>query len=419
MLKLDLLIAIIFMSLLFLRHISVYKERNKINYTPIVLGIGIIAGLFHFVVLGDDLQWLLVLRESLLSVIVGIVLSAIMSVMSQTQNASNENQESVRIEEIVVEMDELKRLFESFSFSLNRVAQMENTTHEQLKSIFKEEIEALGSILKNQKFFVQKVESVLAQQQVAQEKFEEFTLSELPSLDNIVHRHIDLLRISEQDHFNQLKSAIKASSEEKMTVNNEFIAIKNALEKLQKSYTLDGVAQTLEREMVRILSDFAHGLHTASLKSEGMMSALREHETILQGSREQSEMIMQQLVLSSNQMREISHSAKDLGDAMRPLGLMLGTAQSLLKEFIVAKSKISELLITLEAHEKYEYREVREHLESVANAAIVQMEMFVNAVAQHEGAHHTTPNEVLELSHKAKLYQSYNSDKLMDIKPIV
>ncbi len=399
------------MSLLFLRHISVYKDQNKINYTPIVLAIGFISGFLHFVMIGDETQLLLVARESLLNIIIGIILSAIMSVMSQTQHAFNANRENQQLQSLTDEVNTLKHLFDSLSGSLGRIAQMETSTHEQLKNIFKEEIEALVSILNNQKFFIQKVESVLAQQQLAQEKFEEFTFSELPSLDNVVHRHIDLLRISEQDHFNHLKSAIKGANEEKTEMSNEIISIKNTLEKIHKSHSIDGVIGVMEHEFSRIIDDFARHIQLLSSKSEGIITSLLENETILKGSREQSEMIMQQMVLSSNQMREMSHTSKELGESLRPLSTLFGSAQSLLKEFELAKSKLAELIVTLESCEKHEYREIREHLENVANTAIAQMEVLVKNMTHYEQTHPSvSPKEVQDLSHKVKLHQSYNAE---------
>ncbi|HEX5710968.1 MAG TPA: hypothetical protein VFX68_06435 [Sulfuricurvum sp.] len=411
MFEFDLLFAIVLMSLLFLRHMSVYKDQNKINYTPIVLAIGFISGLLHFVMLGDSLQWLLVLRESLLSIIIGIILSAIMSVMSQTQKASNQHHKNQLLQNIFEAVNGIKPLYDSLSGSLSRIAAMENTTHEQLKNIFKEEIDALGSILSNQKFFIQKVESVLAQQQSAQEKFEEFTFSELPSLDNIVHRHIDLLRISEQDHFNHLKTVIKGTADDKTEIHNELVAIKNALTKLHKSHSVESTIGVMEHEFSRIIAEFARHIQLLTSKSEGIVTTLLENETILKGSREQSEMIMQQMVLSSNQMREMNHTSKELSESLRPLSGLFGSAQSLLNEFEQAKSKLSELIVTLEASEKHEYRELREHLENIANTAIAKMEVFVENMTRYEQTHpYVSPKEVQDLSHKVKLHQSYNPE---------
>lgn len=411
MIEVDLIIAIVLMSLLFLRHINVYKDRNKINYTPVVIGIGIIAGLLHFVMISDSAGWLLALRESLLTVIIGVIFSSIMSVMSQTQNAANQYTDILRIKNISDDIEALKTLFNKVDGQLGQVAQMEDSTHLQLKSIFKEEIDSLNIIQSNQKLSIQKIESILTKQQDSMEKFEEFTLNEFPSLDNIVHRHIDLLRISEQDHFNQLKNAVKVSLEHKEEVNEELMHIKVFLEKLYKSQSMEFVIAKMEDEFSRIIHEFSRHIQTIGSKSESIVTTLLENEKILKGSREQSELIMQQMVLSSNHMREMSQNSKELNESIKPLGDLFGSAQSLHKEFMLAKSTLAELVVTLEGYEKQEHRELREHLENVANEAIVQMKLFTQKLT-HETLHNHTvsPKEVLDLTHKVKLHQSYTAE---------
>ena len=386
MLQIDLLISIVIMSLLFLRHINVYKDRNKINYTPIVIGIGMIMGLLHFVMMGDSEGWLLALRESLLTVIVGIVFAAIMSVMSQTQNVANQYADNARIQNIDDEIGSLKNLF-------------------------KEEIDALNVIQSNQKLFIHKIESILAKQEDSMEKFEAFTLTEFPSLDNIVHRHIDLLRISEQDHFNQLKNTVKASSEDKKDLHKEMMQIKVILENLQESQSMQSVIGHVEDEFSRIIHEFSRKIQTIGAKSESIVTTLLENEKILIGSREQSELIMQQMVLSSSHMREMSQNSKELNESIKPLGHLFGAAELLHKEFILAKTKLTELVVTLEGYEKQEHREMREHLENVANETIAQMQLFTQMFTQHDQPHqYVSPKEVLDLTHKVKLHQSYTSE---------
>jgi hypothetical protein len=137
---------------------------------------------------------------------------------------------------------------------------------------------------------------------------------------------------------------------------------------------------------------------------------LLENEAILKGSREQSEMIMQQMVLSSNNMREMNHTTKELGLTLRPISSMFESAQALFGEFTLAKSKLSELLITLESYEKHDIREMHENLENIANTAIANMGLFVENMKQYsQDKHNVSPQEVQELSQKVKLQQSYNA----------
>ena len=110
-------------------------------------------------------------------------------------------------------------------------------------------------------------------------------------------------------------------------------------------------------------------------------------------------------------MREMSLNSKELNESIKPLGDIFGSAQSLHKEFMLAKSKLAELVVTLEGYEKQEHRELREHLENVANEAIVQMKLFTQKLTHDTlNNHPISPKEVLDLTHKVKLHQSYTTE---------
>ena len=201
------------------------------------------------------------------------------------------------------------------------------------------------------------------------------------------------------------------NSQDKKEVNDELMQIKSLLEKLQKSQSMESIIGHLEHEFSRIIHEFSRHIQTIGSKSESIVTTLLENEKILKGSREQSELIMQQMVLSSNQMREMSQNSKELNESIKPLGDLFGSAQLLHKEFMLAKSKLAELVVTLEGYEKQEHRELREHLENVANEAIVQMKLFTKTfMHEDQNHHHISPKEVLDLTHKVKLHQSYTSE---------
>jgi hypothetical protein len=286
------------------------------------------------------------------------------------------------------------------------VAQMENSTHEQMRSIFKEEIDALNVIQANQKLFVTKIESLLAQQHSATEKFEEFTLTELPGLDNVVHRHIDLLRISEQDHFNQLKHAIRLGSDENKENLRKLEDIDERLSRIESKGLGEHTTTILHKELGRIVQEFGRQLQTIGAKSEAMVTVLLENDAVLKGSREQSELIMQQMVLSAKQMREITLQSKELSDSLRPLGALFASAETLHHEFTDAKGELEELVRTLETYERQEVRAVRENLERVAAEASEQMRILTQSLEQYQKTPIDTKN-IQELSGRVKLHKSY------------
>ena len=405
MISIDLLLTIFVMSLLFLRHTAVYKDPNKINYTPVVLALGVIGGLLHFILSsGMDES---VLKESLLSLSVGIVLYAIMSIMSQTVSVISKNEKRLRLDSIGDDLMALTSSVATLKDRLDLVAQMESSTHDQLRNVFKEELDALNVIQSNQKLFVSKIEALLAQQQSAMEKFEEFTLSELPSLDNVVHRHIDLLRVAEQDHFNQLKNVVRLSCDEQKEVHIQLKEMQDLVVKMSHQHLPEYTINVLQKELDRIVHDFSNHLHILGIKTESIVTSLVENDSLLKGSREQSELIMQQMVLSSKQMREMTTHSKELSESLKPLSRLFASAETLHDEFVDAKGALNELIVTLESYERQEYRTIRQSLESVAAEATAQMQLLVQTLRKEEVHPVVETKNVQELASKVKLHKSY------------
>lgn len=410
MFSIDLLLVIIAMSLLFLRHIVVYKDSTKINYAHVVLALGIIGAIFHFILSStNDLN---TIKESLLSLSVGVLLSSVMSIMNQTVSKLEARLHHLRVNEIG---EELSALFDTLTTLKDRiilVTQIESSIHEQIRTVFKEEFEALNTIQSNQKLFITKLEALLLQQQTAMNKFEEFTLSELPSLDNVVHRHIDMLRIAEQDHFNQLKTVSQSSSNEQKELQTQIQKIQELLITLANRQNPERTISVVQNELEKIVYDFSHQLQLLGAKSETIVTSLMENDSLLKASREQSELIMQQMVLSSKQMKEMSTHSKELSDSLIPLSHLFDSAQSLYNEFVHAKGKLNELIITLEAYEHQEYRSIRQTLEEVASEAIAQMKLLVEQLRTKEIHAKETlslmeTKNVQELASKVKLHKSY------------
>jgi hypothetical protein len=243
-------------------------------------------------------------------------------------------------------------------------------------------------------------------------KFEEFTLSELPSLDHVVHRHIDMLRISEQDHFNQLKNVARLSNDEQKEIHDQLSELHALIMQITHQKTPEHTVTVLQKELDRILHDFSDHIQTLGVKSESIVTSLLENDALLQGSREQSELIMQQMVLSSKQMREMTTHSKELSDSLMPLSHLFSSAEGLYNEFIHAKGKLNELIITLESYEHQEYRAIRQSLEEVAAEATAQMKLFVQNLHEREAKARESltlieTKNVQELASKVKLHKSY------------
>ena len=150
MFDIDLLIAFAFMALLFLRQISILKQANKINYAPLIIGIGAIGSIMHFILHPDASDVILLLRESLIPLLVGLLLYIIMNIMHQTQESQSARSKDEFTKVLVDEISKLKEFVSELEYRVGS-SQRANTKEQaeiqkkgiefslQLKSLLTEE----------------------------------------------------------------------------------------------------------------------------------------------------------------------------------------------------------------------------------------------------------------------------------------
>jgi hypothetical protein len=169
----------------------------------------------------------------------------------------------------------------------------------------------------------------------------------------------------------------------------------------------DHTISILQKELDRIVHDFSRHIQSLGAKSESIVTSLLENDSLLRGSREQSELIMQQMVLSSKQMREMTSHSKELSDSLKPLSRLFASAETLHDEFVNAKGKLSELIVTLESYEHQEYRSIRQSLEQVAAEVTAQMQLLSQTLQKRDSLPMIETKNVQELASKVKLHKSY------------
>ena len=330
----DLLIAFGLMALLFLRQISIIKQPNKINYAPLMLGIGAISAVIHFILHPDNIDMFMALKESFFSILVSLILFIIMNIFHQTQQREQEKTRHEFTKALIEQLDELKEftgeLEKKMILNQNQDKQMQEENRER----FKHDIKALDSILINQNRFLEKFEEMRGWHEDVKGSFENFTDVQIPSLDTIVHKHIDILRVAEQDHFNKVKATLSKAIESRNEIIDEIEELKESLH--QMSNISKSIAKAIVKETIGELSSVSKSFEKEILAlrshTEGVNTSLYESENTLGGIKEQSEIIMKQMILSSNKMSELKDQNSSLHD-------IYSTMRDLMKDIEVIKSE--------------------------------------------------------------------------------
>ncbi|MEN8008276.1 MAG: hypothetical protein ABFS42_14765 [Candidatus Krumholzibacteriota bacterium] len=350
MLDLDFIVTFILMGVLFIRQVMIFKDPNKINYAPLLLGIGGIGAMIHLLLYPETENFILVFRESLLPFFAGLMLFVIMNIMHQSKQREAARLQNDFTQRLMKQVGQLKNYIAVLEGNQHTISEQEKSMQGVMKAVFKNEKEALAVIQGNQDRFVEQIQSIVASQEEALKAFETFAHQELPDIDSVIHRHIDMLRVSEQDHFNQIKQALKSRGDEG-SFQNEMVALRESVENLIPLFK--SAAHQLVRdtgdEIDALLQSFAHQLSALRSQSEGISTSLSEDERLIEGVKEQSQLVMKQMILSAKQMDELLNESSRVKGLFEPLERLIDELSAVHSDYVGAKLQLDRLSASIES----------------------------------------------------------------------
>ncbi|MCK9454854.1 MAG: hypothetical protein WCY51_05560 [Sulfurimonas sp.] len=365
----DFLIAFALMALLFLRQISILKKPNKINYAPLMLGVGAISAVVHFIIHPDSMDMFMALKESFIPIMVSLILYIIMNILHQTQQSEQAKTQNKFTQALIQQLEELKEFSSQLDRKMILNQNQDKEAHEQSRERFKHDIKALDSILINQNRFLEKFEELRSWHDDVKNSFENFTEVQLPSLDNVVHKHIDILRVAEQDHFNKVKATLTKAVESRGDIVDEIEDIKENLQGL--SNISQTVANTIIKEtsekLLDIMKPFEKEVLSLKSHTEGINTSLYESDNRLGSIKEKSEIIMKQMILSSNKMSELQTQNSSLHDIYATMRDLMKDIEVIKSEYVKSQSQLSMIIKEFKDAKESEARSSKEQIEALGN----------------------------------------------------
>ena len=373
MLDPDLIISYILMAFFFLRQIMILKRPKKINYSPLILGIGAIFALVHFMLYFVQTNLTVVLKESFSSLLVSLLLYVIMNVLHQAQKNDEEQSQREFSSSMASKISQMK---EYIGMLEDKIAELRDDEHHSLFGIredIKNDLLAQKLIQTNQDTFMHKLEDVLEQQNKVLK-----TLQQLPEFDQIMHNHIDILRIAEQDHFNRIKKAFDQANANRCDIKDEIVEIKQEMHQL-KSLSKDVAKKIVDAtllELSDVVVEFQRQLNTLRAQSEGVSTALSEGENILGNARSKSEMLLKQIVLSSNNMKILEENSRSLSVIYLPIKNLISEIESIKSDYNLAHSELGNLaeLLTTTQVEQLEIMKIK--VEELSEKLVEKIDAF-------------------------------------------
>jgi len=407
----DLLLSFLFMAILFLRQISILKQPNKINYAPLMLGIGAISSLVHFITNPEAQDLVLLFRESFFPILVALLLYIVMNVLHQTQVSENSKAQHEFSRVMIEQVTQLKEFMGDLEDRMNKCQLEDRQAQESMRLQFIDDIKALETIQLNQGVFLKKFDEMDEWHQAVSKEFDNFTEVQMPHLDTVIHEHIDIFRIAEQDHYNKIKIILEkaGSSREEIALDMDKVkaslqGMQNIAEDIAKSITkhtlqqLSGVTKSFEGEIVSLKSH-----------SEGIKTSLMESESTVSIIREKSEMIMKQMVLSANRMNELQEKNTGLHDVYTTIKELMQDIEVIKADYVKSQAQLSVISRELKSSESEQIDTMKHQIETLGDVLTKSIEESLSKLHEH---YHIAEDDITQsvqiLAKQAKLQKGYD-----------
>ncbi|MBN2816171.1 MAG: hypothetical protein JXQ67_05770 [Campylobacterales bacterium] len=413
----ELIVAFVFMALLFLRQIAILKQPNKLNYAPLMLGIGAIGSVVHFILQPDSVNVILALKESLFPLLVALFLYIVMNILHQTRQSEIAKAQSEFSKVLVGEVSQLKEFILELENRLNAAHEEERALQEEMRKKFQDDIKALDTIKINQAKFTEKFDAVESWHKSVNNSFKYFSEVQLPELDDVVHKHIDILRVAEQDHYNKLSGVLQKAVESRGDIQVHLNGLKETLESMHS--LSNDISKTISNKTLERLSGVSKAFESQllNLKShtESTTTSLSESETKLQAIRNQSEMIMQQMVLSSKKMDELEKKNSGLFDVYSTLRELVADVEAVKSDYVKAQSRLANLISELEMSKDEQVTDMKRKVDDLSEVLTQKIEDSLEKLHKHYHiAGEDLTDSVKMLSKRAQFQKGYIQEKKED-----
>ncbi len=407
----DLILAFLFMALLFIRQITILRQPNKINYAPLMIGIGAISSVVHFIIHPDVTDVILLLRESFMPLLVGLLLYIVMNILHQTQQTEHTRTQDEFTKELVVQITQLKEFISDLENRLNQNTKDDREAQADIREKFKQDIQILDSIQDNQTKFLDKFEEMELWHKNVSKSFEHFIDVQMPDLNNVVHKHIDILRVAEQDHYNQLKKVLQNAVESRSDMTGDMVELKSSMESMKN--LSNSIATTIVKHTLQQLSGVSRAFENqiVALKShtESIKTTLSEGETTLSTIRQESELIMKQMILSSNKMSEVEEQNHGLHNIYSTIKELMVDMEVIKADYVKSQAQLSLISRELQETEREQIISMKLQIENLSQTLSQKIDDSLDKLHEH---YHIADGDITQsvqiLSKRAQLQKGYS-----------
>lgn len=406
----DLLVSFAFMAMLFLRQLSILKQPSKINYAPLMIGIGVVSSIVHFIINPEHQDFVLLLRESSFPILISLILFVVMNIMHQTVESEQKVIQHEFTKALIEQITQLKRYTSELESKMSASQKLDLEARVEMREQFQEDIKTLDAIRTNQNKFLEKFDEIENWNKGVSNAFENFSKVQMPAFDDVVHKHIDILRISEQDHYNKLTSILQRAVDSRTDMSQDLDEVKLSIQKMGSlsSDISEAIVSNTMKKLLNISSVFENELISLKSHSESLNTALLESDSKIGNIRVESELLMTQMSLSANKMSEIQEQNSSVYELYTMMKSLIGEVESIKSDYVKSQSQLALLANELKQSQQDEIGNVKEQMESLIEILTGKIDASLEKLHNHYHiASEDLSASVQELTKKAQMKKGY------------
>ena len=400
---------------LFWRQLMIFKMRQKINYAPLVLTFGFVSSISLFVfsagenVLKSDIQY------ALMPSLIALIFYIPMYLMHQVRINDKKFQDEENERQLRTFLGYIQEYFTILDDKLSSIANVDEKTLEAVQLTLKNELSVFSRLSTGQERLNAKLENMYSQEESTLLDIKKFLNKDMHDLDTVVHRHIDILRIAEQDHFNKISNILnsmndkKADSEVKEAVNNLSEKLEILESSLQKSTS--SLVSQVQTGLQEAVSGMSKDLKDAKQLSETLNLSTQEYEVKLQELHKQASLLLQKSDTIHESMEDTYTQTQKVRPVYASLNELIGRLMDIYAEYKQAKKELHIVASELGNAEERHFELMDKKIDTLGIDIHEKIEASLRELQEHYHiADRDVSNTVKTLAAKAQLQKSYSEE---------
>lgn len=398
---------------LFWRQMAIFKLDKKINYAPVVIIVGAISSISMFVFSKGELKH--DIQYALMPLLISLIFYVVMYVMYQVKVNAYKAQQERHEKLLTLLISNIKEYFSILDGKLSTIESTEEQTLQAMQLALKNELSEFSEVFSRQNVISQKLEDMYKQQEEGLSAIQGFLKKDVVDFDTVIHRHIDVLRIAEQDHYHKLQSTINSMNESKddSSMQEAVKVLSMQLDEIENSFkdSAFSVVNEAKAKMNTMIESMNVGLQTTKQLGESVMLSTQEYESKLQELHKQAGSLLQKSDTIHESMEDTYAQSQKIRPVYASLNELISRLMDIYAEYKHAKKELTLVASELGNAEERHFELMDKKIDALSKEIHVKMDDSLRELKDHYHlADRDVTSTVKTLAAKAQLQKSYGEE---------